>query len=326
MKVSIIIPVYNVSDYITRCVKSVMNQTFSDLECFIVDDCSTDDSIEKCENLLKTYNGPISFLVIHHNRNRGQSAARNTGTAAATGEYIYYLDGDDEIVPDCIAKMVAASDEYPDAELIQGNMKSIPQLARYIGTEIQSSSYIDSNDIIRQQYFSLGQKLPTVQPVNKLIKTDFLRNNSLYFKEGIIHEDELWMFFLVKKLNKRLLINDVTYIRYTRPNSTMTTATSARTAHYWGIILNEVADNLDEPYYDKQLAAYLQCLLWYYDGSKGNRVAYDKLAIKLFRILFKRKHFSLSFILLFYIFTLPMDKKRKRGQGIMFKKVYQIGQ
>ena len=88
MKVSIIIPVFNVSEYIERCIKSVMNQTYSDIECLIVDDATLDDSIEKCERLIVEYKGPIKFSILHHQKNRGLSAARNTGTARQIGNPI----------------------------------------------------------------------------------------------------------------------------------------------------------------------------------------------------------------------------------------------
>lgn len=93
--VSVIIPVYQVSNYVERCLKSVMSQTYTDIECIIVDDATKDDSIVKCERLIVEYGGPIKFRILHHEYNRGLSAARNTGTKVAEGEYLYYLDGDD---------------------------------------------------------------------------------------------------------------------------------------------------------------------------------------------------------------------------------------
>ena len=75
-----------------------MRQTYQGaMECLIVDDCGTDDSMAIAERTIATYEGPIVFQVLHHERNRGLSAARNTGTLAAKGDYLYYLDSDDEI-------------------------------------------------------------------------------------------------------------------------------------------------------------------------------------------------------------------------------------
>ena len=89
IKVSIIIPVYNVSAYIERCVRSVMRQTYSHIECILVDDATQDDSIGQCKQMIAVYQGPIQFLILSHQQNRGLSAARNTATDAATGEYVF---------------------------------------------------------------------------------------------------------------------------------------------------------------------------------------------------------------------------------------------
>lgn len=105
--VSVVIPVYQVSDYIERCIRSVMEQSYADIECIIVDDATIDDSIAKCERLIKMYNGPIEFRILHHKYNCGISAARNTGTDAATRDYMFYLDSDDVITQDCIEKLIS---------------------------------------------------------------------------------------------------------------------------------------------------------------------------------------------------------------------------
>ena len=97
-KISIIIPVYNVAEYITECVQSVMRQTYQgEIECILVDDCGSDGSIAIAEQLIAEYKGSISFRILHHDHNRGLSAARNTGLEASTGDYVYFLDSDDFI-------------------------------------------------------------------------------------------------------------------------------------------------------------------------------------------------------------------------------------
>ena len=127
LKVSIIIPVYNVAPYIGDCLQSVMRQTYAgSMECLLVDDCGEDDSMAIVERMIAEYNanlnanlnegGGIQFRILHHERNRGLSAARNTGTFAAVGEYLYYLDSDDEITDDCIEKLMQRVMENPDIE------------------------------------------------------------------------------------------------------------------------------------------------------------------------------------------------------------------
>ena len=104
--ITIVIPVYNVESYISDCLQSVMRQTYKGpLECILVDDCGTDKSIEIAQNMIAEYNGPIEFKVLHHEHNRGVSAARNTGIDAAKGDYVCFLDSDDWISDDCIEKL-----------------------------------------------------------------------------------------------------------------------------------------------------------------------------------------------------------------------------
>ena len=95
MKVSIIIPIYNVAPYIKRCLQSVADQTYKDIECILIDDCGSDNSINLAKEFIYDYKGNILFTILHHEENKGLSAARNTGLRYAKGEYVYFLDSDD---------------------------------------------------------------------------------------------------------------------------------------------------------------------------------------------------------------------------------------
>ena len=92
MKVSVVIPVYNVRLYLERCVQSVLRQTYKDLEIILVDDGSKDDSGKLCDQLALS----DQRIRVIHQENQGLSGARNTGIRQATGEYIIFLDSDDE--------------------------------------------------------------------------------------------------------------------------------------------------------------------------------------------------------------------------------------
>ena len=216
MKVSIIIPVYNVSAYIERCIESVMNQTYKDIECIIVDDASPDDSIVKCEKMIAEYDGPIQFTILHHQQNRGLSAARNTGTNVAIGEFLYYLDSDDEITPDCIENLLKPMMEDNSIDFVQGNHMDEMDGKEFVFHK-QSLSFYVTGDDARHEYYK-SQNLYCLA-WNKLIKRSFIINNKLFFKEGIVHEDVLWFFYVMKHLKKVFISNDVTYIYHRRSNS-----------------------------------------------------------------------------------------------------------
>ena len=100
-KISIVVPVYNISNYLDRCLESLTRQTYHDIEIIVVNDGSTDDSGEKCENWAKKDNR----IKVIHQPNKGLSGARNTGIDAAKGEFILFVDGDDYVAPEYVAKL-----------------------------------------------------------------------------------------------------------------------------------------------------------------------------------------------------------------------------
>lgn len=246
--VSIIIPIYNVSDYVEACLTSVMNQTYQgELECFLVDDCSPDNSMQKCKTLIDNYEGPITFHIISHEKNKGLSAARNTGTALSRGTYVYYLDSDDEITPNCIELLMQKVTQIPDVEMVLGFTKSIPDKAHYHFESFRDTPYIDSNKIIRKLFYPY-HKIP-MNACNKLISKAFLTNNNIVFMDRLIHEDELWSYFVMQHLSSIAFVFEPTYIRYYRKGSIMTTLTKEIESDSWYRILTEISKNIDLPFF-----------------------------------------------------------------------------
>lgn len=190
MKISIVIPVYNVEPYIEDCLKSVAAQTYNgDIECIIVNDCTPDNSCVIIERFKKEYNGGFEFKLLHHAKNRGLSAARNTGIDAATGEYIYFLDSDDEITPNCI-ELLTTPLKNKRYDFVIGDYKTIGSDNEFPPLLLDEGE-ITTNDEIRTEYFKNNWYM---MAWNKLCKLDFIRTHHLYFEEGIINEDELWSF------------------------------------------------------------------------------------------------------------------------------------
>lgn len=245
LRISIVIPVYNVERYIERCVHSVINQTYSgEMECILVDDCGKDKSMAIAERMITEYRGDIVFQILHHDHNRGLSAARNTGIDATSGDYIYFLDSDDELPLNAIQLLVNEVEKHPNVEMVQGALKSDVYQDYYDISCFKHYQYTEDNGWIRRNYYCVGKTIP-VNGVNKLIKLDFLRRNRLYFKEGIIHEDEHWMFYLVKYLKSMAFVFSPTYIRYLNEGSITTTSTNEKKAKHMGIIVLDWLDHID---------------------------------------------------------------------------------
>lgn len=118
IKVSVIIPMYNVSCLIEPCIRSLYVQTYRNLELIFVNDCSKDDTLEVVESLVKQQGQTeIQCKIVSHEMNRGVAAARNTGLEHATGDYIYYVDSDDFIEKDTIESLILKAVET-DAEVV----------------------------------------------------------------------------------------------------------------------------------------------------------------------------------------------------------------
>ena len=100
--VSIVIPLYNVREYVESALNSALNQTFKSIEYILVDDCSTDGTMDIVESVLQNHYRKSDVYILHHKVNKGLSAARNTGLENSSGEYVFFMDSDDEITVDCI--------------------------------------------------------------------------------------------------------------------------------------------------------------------------------------------------------------------------------
>lgn len=220
MKISIIIPIYNVASYIRRCLDSVAAQTYTgDIECILVDDCGKDDSMTIARQWIKNYSGRISFVILSHTHNQGLSAARNTGIEAASGDYIYFLDSDDAITPDCIEILTNLAAKYPDANMIQGNT-----VVTENGTTVHNTFRTQIPEIVsgRQEvdHAVLSSTLCTAW--NRLLKKSFILQHHLFFPPGKVHEDICWLFFLCKQLTQAVFTNTGTYYYYVNAGSIMT--------------------------------------------------------------------------------------------------------
>lgn len=217
MKVSIIIPIYNVASYVEACLQSVFNQTYQNIEILLVDDCGTDDSMDIVTNLIKGYDGNFEIKVLHHPQNKGLSAARNTGIKAASGEYIYFLDSDDTIPHDGINNLAKKVFEHPNVSFVIGNIQTIGYKTYHY--PLLSKEYINNNNDIMADYLQFKWN---VMACNKLINKKFFILHNLYFTEGIYHEDLDFSFKLAYYAKDMACCYDITYYYLIRQNSITT--------------------------------------------------------------------------------------------------------
>ena len=215
--ISVIIPIFRVESYISRCLESVCNQTFQNFEIVLVNDCTDDNSVDIALSFLK--GRKIPYQLISHAYNQGLSAARNTGIVHSLGEYIYFLDGDDSIEQNCLQVLLDCFKEDPEIDF------SMAKYCRVFQDGTVKEQFVFSK---KKKFFSKEEMVDLynkqVLPwnaVNRLIRKDFVVNNKLYFRLGITSEDLMLNFEILHRISKAALIDKTTYHYYVISNSIM---------------------------------------------------------------------------------------------------------
>lgn len=263
MKISIIVPVYNVEKYLEECFRSIVAQTYrGPLECIFVDDCGQDGSVALLERLLAAYRGPIEFHLLHHNHNKGLSGARNTGIRHATGQYLYFLDSDDTITPDCIEKLTALAEKYKGVDMVQGNTVSDNSSVVIKGKPLPA--YITNKRKIKKAILS-GNELPCTA-WNKLVNTEFVIDNNLFFSEGKIHEDVIWDFYLSKHIKDIAICRDRTYIYRDNLNGIMHTISDVSKTIV--PMIEEMSSHISQPYAGYEIDTILRLSIFHLSTEK----------------------------------------------------------
>lgn len=211
-KLSVIIPVYNVEDYIGQCIESIISQTYKNLEIICVDDCSPDKSAD----IIKKYAEIDSRIkYIKHSENRYQGGARNTGISIAEGEYITFVDSDDYIADkDCYNQAISLLEKHKAGISIfsffedYGNRKRQYKL---------SKSILGVHKLNSENFTKVH-----CSPWNKIFKTSDIREKDLYFPEKIKFEDEAFWYKYVASIEPVAVVSEKSCYAYRiRANSTM---------------------------------------------------------------------------------------------------------
>lgn len=199
MKISVIVPIYNVECYIARCIESLMRQTLQEVEYIFVDDCATDKSMDILMRVLNKYPNKKSCVkILKHIENKGLPAARNTGLKSATGKYIFHCDSDDYVEPDMLQRLFEfAEKQHADyiwsdyyVSLIDGNhYKKQPE-------------YVDVDQAFRG--LLRGEMVYNVW--NKLVRKDLY--NNIFFPSGNAMGEDMTMIMLLACATK------VAYLHY----------------------------------------------------------------------------------------------------------------
>lgn len=212
-KISIIIPVYNIENYVGACLDSVVNQTFQDYEIIVVDDGSTDQSLKIVREYEEKYKEKIKVIS---QKNSGQGGARNTGMAAAKGEFFLFIDGDDYITETALEKLVEKQKEQ-DADVVVFEFAAVDEKGKYLGN-MQGWEKRDTKEMVQDPAYYLVHI--TTTPCK-------LWRKSLFLEHGILFSKNIWFedLEITKKVmahvRKAVSLDEEIYYYVYRQGSTM---------------------------------------------------------------------------------------------------------
>lgn len=211
MKLSIIVPVFNVEQYLKQCLESLQGQNYSDFEVICVNDGSTDGS----RKILTEMENRFSQMRIIDRENGGLSAARNTGLKEAKGDYIVFVDSDDWVEPTMLSRLAA---ECEGEEMVCFACRRTDTNTNDILLTEQSAGWDYYN-----RYALEARIVPFVCVWQRCYRREFLTGNNLFFREGILHEDNEFTPRACLKAKSVRVIPDILYNYRVRPGSIMTT-------------------------------------------------------------------------------------------------------
>ena len=200
IKLSIIVPVYNVAKYIDECLNSIIKLYESGIEVILVDDGSNDGSENKCDFYADKY----EYIKVIHQENGGLSVARNVGIENSTGKYIWFVDSDDYISETSINDIYIAIDKNKD--LIIGEYESFYPDGKRIMPEVAKSK----RHILPYEYF-MGLGSVSYAAVKFIVKREIIIRNKLWFEKRIYHEDEDWTPRVLCNATNFILLDRITY-------------------------------------------------------------------------------------------------------------------
>lgn len=218
--ISIIIPIYNAEKFLAKCLDSILAQTYKNYEVICVDDCSTDNSLSILEQYAKQYS---CIKVISHKKQKKQGAARNSGLNIAQGKYVTFIDADDYIDAELLAKMHKAA-EIHFCDLVVTNVENI-----------QYSSDIHSKELTEEltckykrrefdtgfYFYNFNFSKLRPGPVAKLYRRKIIEQNKIRFPENLVHEDVAFYWFYMPHVDNLYYINEPLYFRQIHNDSTM---------------------------------------------------------------------------------------------------------
>ena len=262
--ISVIIPVYKVEKYLKRCVNSVINQTYKNLEIILVDDGSPDNCGKICDEYAKKDNR----IKVIHKENGGAASSRNKGLDIATGRYICFVDSDDYVEKGFIERLHALVTDN-DADIAQcGYCETFDGEAKFVYSDEEISIFC-GEEMIEKLYSDGEQQIATVVLWTKIYKREIF--NEYRLLEGIMYEDEALMPKLLYSAKKVVVSKDRLYAYFMSQNSVMRTPFSMKKLDYITALEHRIKfykEKKMDKYIDEDMRCLmLKCLSYYWEAD-----------------------------------------------------------
>lgn len=257
--ISVIVPIFKVEKYLTKCIDSVLNQTHTNFELILINDGSPD----RCGDICECYKYKDARVKVIHQVNQGTGIARNNGLNIAVGKYIYFCDPDDYIEPTLLEDNFRLAEKYNanmvifgyyDVKYVKLSLESIPRSADIM--------YCKTKEEFRQAFPRLHKQNIMYTLWNKLYRKKYLNENHCYFGQEKVGQDTLFNYKVYENLN-RVYIHDKKYYHYflNRPGSAVNHYRDSR----FNIRYNETIkfEELLNKWNDKEKYAELLINDWY---------------------------------------------------------------
>ena len=310
--VTISIPLFKCEEFLEKCLLSVLNQTYKNIEVTLINDQTPDNSVEIAEEFIANHQLQ-NWKIYHLEENLGLSIVRNKGIDTAQGKYLFFLDSDDVITPDCIEIMVNIA-EKEQLEMVVGNtiMVNLSDGRERDFFRVNPNQNMITNNEEVFRAFVNGQYASSSW--NKLVLLDFIRKNQLYFTRGLFAQDELQSFQTALVLSRLGFINfDKTTLYYYLHSKSVIHNRNKRHFDNWATIVSYIYDSYKNEknterkrLIQKQLINYKTMTLQMNWKAQEN----DELWLYSYNLYQKTKDVNLSFFDYFNT-SIPMDIKKK---------------
>ena len=273
-KISVIVPVYNESQYIFDCIESIRTQTYTNIEIIVVDDASTDASLRLCEEISKKDN---RIAVLAHEKQLGVAAARNTGLSAATGEFVIFVDGDDLIDKNMLEILKKAS-EINKADI------AVCDFSYVYDSDIRRKSKYANGDteVISGKEFDMcyflyaDMNTENISACNKLFSKHLFEG--ITFPEGSECSEESTIFKITNKSERIAYVHQSLYISRMTTKDIGEKAFSNSKYDILSAYMERLKFYQEEKQYDMMLYTFKRCMyrLYIYRNQAKEAGCYDK--------------------------------------------------